>query len=203
MSSTALSSIDKISPFITWPFCCWHCWLLLLVFLHIIQESYSTWACREWAVVLLELTDSYRRLVRGYSHSFFILLSWLLWLYSSGFPFLPLTTLQTSMQALLPILWGWCSQGSILGVQLLCAFVAANPYFLNTTSVLMISKYISSAPTLILKLQISTFYLSISGHFLLDYAYWTPYMQTWTYLTPPKAKTLAVFLCQLVPSLLS
>lgn len=131
MSSTALSSIDKISPFITWPFCCWHCWLLLLVFLHIIQESYSTWACREWAVVLLELTDSYRRLVRGYSHSFFILLSWLLWLYSSGFPFLPLTTLQTSMQALLPILWGWCSQGSILGVQLLCAFVAANPYFFS------------------------------------------------------------------------
>lgn len=46
--------------------------------------------------------------------------------------------------------------------------------FLNTISVLMISKYTSSAPTLILKLQISTFYL------FLDISSWITHIELHT-----------------------
>lgn len=138
--------------------------------------------------MVLELTDS----IRGYSCSFLILLSRLICHNSSGFPFLPLGILQTSVQALLPIPRERCSQGSSSGRQLLCSFVGNSPHFF--------SNYHCSADdsqVYILKLQICTDCL------FLDIASWiTRLLHTCKPgLICPKAKTLAVFLCHLVLSI--
>lgn len=128
--------------------------------------------------MVLELTDS----IRGYSCSFLILLSRLICHNSSGFPFLPLATLQTPVQALLPIPREQCSQGSISGRQPLCSFVGNSPHFF--------SNYHRSADHSQVYILTPDLYpqaadlhrLSISGHRLLDYSS-SPYMQTWTHLS--------------------
>lgn len=128
--------------------------------------------------MVLELTDS----IRGYSCSFLNLLSRLTCHNSSGFPFLPLATLQTPVQALLPIPRERCSQGSSSGRQLLCSFVGNSPHFF--------SNYHCSADDSQVYILSPDLYpqaadlhrLPISGHRLLDYSS-SLYMQTWTHLS--------------------